>query len=261
MSLWRETMAETARAVAFLSRIPMPDKFFVGHDGSLSDTVRAFPLAAIVIALPSALTVLLLAETTHAALLVSLVAVTVLTLLTGALHEDGLCDTADGLGGGRDKERALEIMKDSRIGTYGAVALILSIALRATALATVIEETSPLAAACVVLGSAAFSRTAIVWHWASLPGARSSGVAASVGAPSASSARQSYGLGAALVVLLLVFLIPPASLTAAIVASSMTVFAFTRYVRRRLEGHTGDTLGATQQVAEMAFLVSLAFLI
>lgn len=259
MSLWRETMAETVRSLAFLSRLPMPDRFFVGHDGRLSETVRAFPLAGILIALPSALTVLLLGETDRSPL-TALLAILLLILITGALHEDGLCDTADGLGGGRDKERALEIMKDSRIGTYGAVALVLSVALRATALATIIDSATPFVAACVLIASAASSRAALVWHWATLPSARATGVAVAMGSPSPEAACWCYGVGTA-VVALLIFLIPWTSLAAAIVATGLIVLGFTRFVRHKLEGHTGDTLGGAQQLAEAGFLVSLAFLI
>src|SRR5690606_24070433 len=103
--------------------------------------------------------------------------------LTGALHEDGLSDTADGVGGGRDRESALRIMKDSRIGTYGAVALVLSFALRGAALAAIAGSVTPTVAGLALLGVAALNRAAMVWHWSQLPPARADGVAASAGEP------------------------------------------------------------------------------
>lgn len=93
-----EFIADLARSVGFLSRLPVPDRFFRGHDGTISRAVRAFPVAGLIIAALPALVLLLLQSGDP--LLVSLIALALLTLLTGALHEDGLADTADGLGGG-----------------------------------------------------------------------------------------------------------------------------------------------------------------
>ena len=108
----REYMRDTARAVAFLSRIPVPTSFFTGHDGKLARVSRAFPFAGLLIALPAAFVFgALLAHHTDP-LMAALLALAVQTVMTGALHEDGLSDTADGFGGGKDRERALAIMKD-----------------------------------------------------------------------------------------------------------------------------------------------------
>ena len=120
----------------------------------------------------------------------------------GALHEDGLSDTADGLGGGRSREKALAIMKDSRIGTYGALALILSIALRAASLAILVETLSAWSSALAFLAAAIFSRTLMVWHWSSLPSARTDGVAASAGTPDADATRVALLLGTGLTAVL-----------------------------------------------------------
>ena len=140
----REYMRDIARAVAFLSRVPVPASFFEGDDGKLSRVSRTFPVAGLLIALPSALTFSVLLALNADPLMAALLALTVQTVLTGALHEDGLSDTADGVGGGKDRERALEIMKDSRIGTYGAAALILSFGLRAAALSAIARLRMPL---------------------------------------------------------------------------------------------------------------------
>ena len=129
----REYMRDTARAVAFLSRIPVPTSFFTGYDGKLARVSRAFPFAGLLIALPAAFVFGVLLALHTDPLMAALLALAVQTVMTGALHEDGLSDTADGFGGGKDRERALAIMKDSRIGTYGACALILSFGLRAAA--------------------------------------------------------------------------------------------------------------------------------
>ncbi len=101
---------------------------------------------------------------------------------TGALHEDGLADVADGLGATHDREKALTIMKDSRIGTFGGgIALVLSFGIRTAALAALVPAVSPSGLGLIMLSVAAVSRTAMVWHWQSLPPARRDGVAASAG--------------------------------------------------------------------------------
>ena len=110
---------DVARSIGFLSRIPMPGRHFVGYDGRLNRAVRAFPLAGIVIVLPSAAAASAMNALQVGSLFAAFVVIALQALLTGALHEDGLGDTADGFGGGRDRDAALDIMKDSRVGTYG----------------------------------------------------------------------------------------------------------------------------------------------
>ncbi|WP_080670692.1 adenosylcobinamide-GDP ribazoletransferase, partial [Sinorhizobium meliloti] len=173
----RELWDDVARSVAFLSRIPVPDRYFHGYDGGLGRAVRAFPLAAILITLPAAAIAFILGALHASSLFSAFLVVAVQAMVTGALHEDGLGDTADGFGGGRDRESALEIMKDSRIGTYGAVALILSFGLRVSALAAFLPLLTPTGGGIALLATAALSRAAMVWHWSRLPPARRGGVA------------------------------------------------------------------------------------
>jgi adenosylcobinamide-GDP ribazoletransferase len=261
MQVVENLVTETARAVSFLSRFPVPDRYFTGHDGSLRRTVAAFPLAGLLIALPAALTTGLLSLSGAAPVLVALLALSLQVLLTGALHEDGLSDTADGLGGGRSREKALAIMKDSRIGTYGALALILSIALRAASLAILVETLSAWSSALAFLAAAIFSRTLMVWHWSSLPSARTDGVAASAGTPDADATRVALLLGTGLTAVLGLVALPFHAWFAAGVLAAGCVALFTRHVRRRLDGHTGDTIGASQQLCEIGFLLALAIIV
>ncbi|MDR6758547.1 adenosylcobinamide-GDP ribazoletransferase [Mycoplana sp. BE70] len=249
---------DVARSVAFLSRIRVPQRHFDGHDGRLGRTVRAFPVAGLLIVLPAAVLLSILEALGAASLLSALLVLSVQTLLTGALHEDGLSDAADGLGGGRDRDSALTIMKDSRVGSYGVVALILSYGLRAAALAAIIPFLSPLGAAMMLLAVAAASRAAMVWHWSALPPARKDGVAASVGQPEPDAARAALLSGAAIAVLLLLPNAPFLAIASAALAIFAAVFAFTDVVRDKIGGHTGDTIGATEQVAEIAALAALA---
>jgi len=249
---------DVARAIAFLSRIRMPAAVFLGDDGNLGRVARAFPVAGALIALPAALLFGLLAAGHVDPLLAALLVLAVQTLVSGALHEDGLSDTADGLGGGQDAARALVIMKDSRIGTYGAVALILSFALRAAALAAIARGLAPFAAAMTLPAAAALSRAALVWHWHALPAARPDGVAAAAGQPDAMATGIALAGGLLLGALLLW---PPLHATAfldVLGLAAVASLAFTAYVRKRLSGHTGDTIGATQQICEIAILCALA---
>lgn len=250
---------DVARAVAFLSRIPVSRRHFVDHDGRLDRAVRAFPFAGMLITLPAAALAALLIALQTSSLFTAFLVVAVLILATGALHEDGLGDTADGFGGGRDRESALAIMKDSRVGTYGALALVLSVGLRVSALAAFLPLVTPIGAGLALLGVAALTRSAMVWHWSRLPPARRDGVAASAGTPDPRAV--SAALGSAILFALLLFYaagIPVIAVLLALAAFALTVKTFEKLASRKLGGHTGDTIGATQQLTEIVILGALA---
>ncbi|KKX34500.1 adenosylcobinamide-GDP ribazoletransferase [Rhizobium sp. LC145] len=249
---------DLARSVGFLSRLPVPDRFFQGHDGSMARAVRAFPAAGLLLGLGPALVLYLLLRSDADPLLAALIALGLMTLLTGALHEDGLADAADGLGGGRDAEHALTIMKDSRTGSYGVVALILSFGLRAAALASLGRSEEACAGALALLAAAALSRAVMVGHWSALPSARAAGVAASAGMPDVSIRNVALAIGAALAIVVLLPAFGFSEILTALVVAGLAGFGFTRFVARKLGGHTGDTIGATQQIAEIATLAALA---
>jgi adenosylcobinamide-GDP ribazoletransferase len=251
-------IADLARSVAFLSRIPVPDRFFLGQNGSYSRAVWAFPIAGLLIAIVPAL-VLYTMSRFGDALVASLVALSLMTIVTGALHEDGLADAADGLGGGRDKDHALLIMKDSRIGSYGVVALILSFALRAASLAALVRVDAGLAA-MAMLAAASVSRAAMIWHWSALPPARDNGVAAAVGAPEDKARNIALLTGAIIGVFLIALHLGLWGGLFAVLLAAGAGSAFTRFVRRKLGGHTGDTIGATQQICEIALMTALALM-
>lgn len=261
MQVLENLITETARAISFLSRLPVPDRFFTGYDGSLRRTVAAFPLAGLVIALPVALLLGLLSAARVEPVLVALIAIALQVMLTGALHEDGLSDTADGLGGGHSREKALAIMKDSRIGTYGALALILSVGFRVASLTILIAALPAPSATLAVIATAVLSRTLLVWHWSSLPSARTDGVAAAAGTPDRDATRTGLALGAVLTAALCLIALPFHAWFPAALLALATVSLFTRHVRNRLDGHTGDTIGASQQLCESAFLLALAIIV
>jgi adenosylcobinamide-GDP ribazoletransferase len=254
----KDYAADIARALAFLSRIPVPSSVFVGDDGNLGRVSRAFPAAGLILALPAAFVFGLLLLLHVDALLTALLALTFQTLTTGALHEDGLSDAADGLGAGKDRARSLAIMKDSRIGTYGAIALILSFGLRAAALAAIARGLPPFAAALSIPAAAAISRCGLVWHWHALPPAKSDGVAAAVGQPDGEAMWTALGTATLVAAILLWPVTGLAPVIATLFVVALCTFSFTARIRHRLSGHTGDTIGATQQICEIATFCTLA---
>ena len=254
----RDLIDDTARSVAFLSRVPVPQRHFIGHDGRLGRAVRAFPLAGLLVALPPAALASALSAIAAPPPVLAFAVLALATLITGALHEDGLADSADGIGGGRDRESALAIMKDSRVGSYGVVALILSFGLRATAIAALATALPPSGLGMALLAVAAASRTAMVWHWSLLPPARRDGVAASVGEPERGATVFALTSGILMATLLILPHGTMIALVLALAAAVIAVLAFNRMALRKIGGHTGDTIGATQQLAEMSVLFALA---
>ncbi|MFV2035736.1 MAG: adenosylcobinamide-GDP ribazoletransferase, partial [Halocynthiibacter sp.] len=172
---------------------------------------------------------------------------------TGAMHEDGLADTFDGLWGGWDKARRLEIMKDSRIGVYGVIALVLVLLARWAAITTLLQNhIGPF----FLIGIAAISRAPMVGLMAWLPLARDDGLSASVGAVAPASVWPA--LGAALVIGLASLGLAGfwAMLWAAVAAAAVAFIA-----RAKIGGQTGDILGASQQMAELAAVMVFATII
>lgn len=253
-----EMFRDLMHALGFLSRVPLPGRYFVGYSGSLDRASGTFAVAGALIALPGALLFGLCLHFDVSPNLAALLALALQTGLTGGLHEDGLADCADGFGGGRTRDRILDIMKDSRLGAYGGMALVFSFLLRMEALAVIGVASGPLAAALAVVAANAASRAALVWHWSDLPPAKSAGVAAGAGQPTAAASLVAIASGLVLYLLLTGSALGPLPSVAGAVAVVLAMLAFRRLTRGKIQGHTGDTLGASEQVAEMAVFVALA---
>lgn len=235
-------------ALLFLTRLPVQvDGAVTMRD--LAAAVYAFPLVGAVIGLLAGLAYWIALQLNLPALPAALIAIVTMLLLTGALHEDGLADTADGLGG-RDRARALEIMADSRIGSFGALALMVSLLARLIALAPMWD---PRQVAIVLVGAAMASRAVMPVVMLLQPSARGDGLAAATGRPEPVRVM----LGCFLAIGATVMLLPLAVAVPALVASAALSLLVAAWLGRRLGGCTGDTLGAVQQVAEIAFLFSI----
>ena len=172
-------------------------------------------------------------------------------LVTGGMHEDGLADLFDGFWGGFTPERRLEIMRDSQIGTYGVLALVVVFTLRLVAVAALLDQT-PLA----LVAAAALSRAGMPVVMAALPAARRDGLSRSVGQPPITAV--AVGLGVALVIALLCLGAP--ALLALLVALAVTV-CMTALAKAKIRGQTGDVLGAIQQLSEAAILLTCTALL
>jgi adenosylcobinamide-GDP ribazoletransferase len=254
-------LAELARAVRFYSRLPVPALPFEAEPHARPDfrtMAPVVPAAGLAIGLGPAVVLALALALGLGPWLAAALSVAAMTLLTGAFHEDGLADTADGFGGGATPERRLAIMKDSLIGSFGGSALALAFALRIAALATLAERVPPGAAALGVLIVAALSRTAGLMPLTLLPPARREGASHAVGQPDRGGLAAA-GLIAAAIALALGLLggLPPVGIGLMLAASYAAGRALTRLSDRLIGGQTGDIAGAAQQAAEILALVGL----
>jgi adenosylcobinamide-GDP ribazoletransferase len=239
---------EFAVATAFLTRIPTTAP---AASGRLAEAAWAFPPVGAgigaVAAIAFALAQFLGLGDGPAALL----AVSAGILMTGALHEDGLADTADGFGGGADREAKLAIMRDSRQGSFGVLALVLSVGLRAVALAGLGDAVH---AGLALIAAHAASRAALPAAMVLLDPARTDGVGAAAGRPTTSTAVIAAAIGAVIAILAL----GPWRGVLALGFAAAAVFALGMIARRQIGGYTGDVLGAFQQIGEIVLLLAAA---
>ena len=251
-----------ARCVRFYSRLPMPAIPGEADPHAIPDfriEPVGLPVAALIIALPTVLVTALAFAVRLDPVLVAALAITALVITTGAFHEDGLGDSADGLFGGHDPERRLEIMKDSRIGTFAGCALVLSLLLRVMALAAIVRAGGLDAAIGALLFAAITSRVEGVRVLASLPVARAYGASAAVGKPSLRVAMIAIGLGLALAGIVAILCgLPFWGVVAGLVLGNLAVSILAGLARRLIGGQTGDIAGAAQQLAEIGVYVGLA---
>ncbi|TCT04595.1 adenosylcobinamide-GDP ribazoletransferase [Aquabacter spiritensis] len=251
---------DLARALRFLTRLPLPalaqeDQPFAAP--ALSRIAYAIPLAGALVGLVGALALLLAHALGFPPFLTSVLALAALVLATGAFHEDGLADTADGFGGGRDVASRLAIMRDSRIGTYGASALILSLLLRLGAIEALLVWAGPVRCTLALIAAGAVSRAAGLLLLQSLPAARSDGIGVGVGAPGPDAAARAALMGALIVALIVIPAFGVGATFAGLIAPAAAWLAIHRLARRLIGGQTGDVAGAVQQLAEIAFLLAV----
>lgn len=241
--------------LSFFTRIPTPSDF--DHDAvDFSRAARAVPLAG---AVPSALGAVLMAVSFVSgapSLVAAGIAFATLILLTGALHEDGLADTCDGIGGGRDVEKKLIIMRDSRLGSYGALAIVFSVLFRVGTLAALLDGAGVTVAAALFIAAAAVSRFISLSAMRVATYARTDGVAKHFSPPTNSAFIQGFAIIALLLFMGTVIAgVPPLAIVLASIGCGVSFVCAIHLIHKQIGGFTGDTIGAGQQIAEIAFLV------
>lgn len=231
--------------LVFFTRLPLPHFDFGGR--TLADAIWAAPLAGLAVAFLGAAVYSVAAMASVPAAVAAALTLAATMLATGCLHEDGLSDTADGFGGGKWREKKLEIMRDSRIGAYGASALILSALLRWSAIAAL---ATPSAVLCGLLVAHVASRALLPGLMHLLPPARADGLAAGAGVVSGEGALAAAAIGAVSLLTL--------GFSAALCAVLLLAVLFSLFgslCRNQIGGQTGDTVGALQQLGEITILV------
>ena len=238
-------------ALGFLTRIPAGRRHAAGP--SLAEAVAAFPLVGLLIGAIGAAVYWLGTALSLGPVIAALLALAATMLVTGALHEDGLADTADGLGGGHGRDRKLEIMRDSALGSFGGLALMLSVLLRVAALAA-LAEPGLVAGALIASHAGARALLPAVMAWA--PAARPDGLAAGAGRPAAGQ----VGLGLLIALLVVVIAAGFGPGLLALLLGWIAGLLLLAEARRQIGGHSGDILGAIEQVVEVVMLLTLVAL-
>lgn len=238
----RSRLAEVQLAIMLLTRLPVGR--IKGDAPELAAARWAFPFVGVVI---GTLTWAAFAGATGLGappIVAAFLALALLALLTGALHFDGLADYADGIGGGRDKAHALEIMRDSRVGSYGVLAMILVAGLWVTSVAELAPDVWSFVAAAVL------SRAGMVALQETLPPARADGLGHDAAGRS----------NAARVVLLVLGVLAVLMWPVPLLACALVICAIGWQARRKIGGQTGDVLGAAQLLSETSILLAMTLL-
>jgi adenosylcobinamide-GDP ribazoletransferase len=248
--LLRDVIGDLRIAASFVTILPVASSK-PAADGAVARATWALPVAGLLVGLAGALVYVIASRFGLAPSLAALLALAATALITGALHEDGLADTADGLGGGRTRERKLEIMRDSRIGTYGVCALILSFGLRWSALAAI---ANPWAVALALCAAHTAARAGLPAFMSQVAPARPDGLSASAGSPPGRSIAIALAVG----ILALVLALGPGKATVSLILLSLAGLMLARLAIRQIGGQTGDILGAFEQTGEILILLVAA---
>lgn len=244
---------ELLLAFALLTRLPLPAPPTASAT-AVRGSVWAYPIAGLVVGMLAAGAFGLASWAGLPAAMSAMLTLAATAILTGCLHEDGLADCADGLGGGRTPQRKLEIMRDSRIGTYGVVALMLSFGLRWSALTAL---ALPAYATPALIVTHATARGLVPVLLLALQPARRDGLGLSAARPPLISSVAAIVLAIAVPLVLW-----PLEAALLAIAAALGVMALVGWIaERQIGGFTGDVLGAGEQMAEIALLCVAAALL
>ena len=246
----RGFIAELPLAISFLTILPVIDRR-PASDETVTASFAWFPIVGFLIGVALVGEDWLLASF-FAQVIRSVLIVISLTIITGAVHLDGLADTADALGAGRDRERALDILRDSRVGTFGASAIFFDLTLKILALSTLAGHRRYAA----LIFAPMLARWAMLIVAAGLPYLRAAGSGSTLLSGKISGPRTAIVAIFSLVVMLMLGELR--TITVAMAVAIAIVFAMRSFYRRWLGGVTGDLIGACGELVEIAVFVTMA---
>lgn len=249
MNRLREELSIAGLAVQFLTRLPVPDPGW--SEERMAATPRWYAAVGALVGALSGL-IFFCAQFLVPVPLAAVFATAGGILITGAFHEDGLADSADGLGGGSSREKALEIMRDSRLGTYGTLALVLVILAKISALAAM-----PMLAPVALIAGHAISRWSTLWIMARMEYARDHGTGKPVAAGIGPGGLAFAAVCAMMALAPLVWMAGPLAACAGLFGAALGHLSMRSRFSRKLGGYTGDTLGAVQQMSEIGFYLGV----
>ena len=239
---------DVVTAFMLLTRLPLPTgRFAHTSDRTPAQAAWAYPLVGLGVGLIAVAVAWVMQTLGVVSPITALFVVLASVVVTGAMHEDGLADCADGFWGGWDMAKRLSIMKDSQVGTYGVIVLVLSLFLRWYVITQMIDKGVLMGA---VLTAAVMSRGAMVWVMHRLPHARKDGLAQRTGKPSKTATYLALGFAG----IAAVFGPEVSAFWLIVIAAGLTL-GVSAVARRKIGGQTGDVLGATQQVVELGILI------
>ena len=243
-------------AYQFLTRIP-PPRHFRYNENMMHEAARFYPLVGALIGAFAA-GIFLLADQFLAVLPAAIISTAATLYLTGAFHEDGFADLCDGIGGGMTPQRALKIMKDSRLGTYGVTGLSMMLLLKLALLATVAVEASELIVAGTLITAHALSRSSAVVVIVTSDYVRDAGKAKPVSMGLNSHGKMIMLTSSAVLVLTGAWVMGFTPMLAGVAVMAVMHLFIRHLFEAKLGGYTGDCLGATQQMSEVGFYLGVA---
>jgi adenosylcobinamide-GDP ribazoletransferase len=246
-NLLADCASDLKTSVMFLTRLPFA-RATPSSGGGLARAAWAFPVTGILVGLIGAVVYAMAQRLGLTAWPAAALAVTATLVVTGCLHEDGLADTADGFGGGATRERKLEIMRDSRIGTYGVCALTMSLLLRVAALASLGDTAAVVMALIAAHGAARATLPAFMYL---VPPARDDGLSHDAGQPK----REAVIIAGVLGIVILALFLGPALAIAALFLLAVVIALMAWLSLAQIGGQTGDVIGALEQASEIAILL------
>lgn len=253
------TPANLVRALRFWTRLSIPVQRFEIDPYAppeMAVLAPAAPVAGAAVGLIGGLALAIAASIDLGTLAASILAVAAMVFVTGAMHEDALGDVADGFGGGGTRERKLEIMKDPRLGSYGASALVLALGFKIAVIAEILAAAGTVHAVLALIGATAMARIVGLWPLVALPPARIDGTGAAAGRLANEAWLSGIVIGL-VISLACAFVVAGLAGVIAPLLAYAVAFAMTRLAERQIGGQTGDVCGAATLAAELAFLAAL----